>query len=88
MEFQNVSVVGLGTMGHGIAQTLALAGANIRVFDTNHKFLEELHYRISGNLSVMMDAGAIPQVDESEVLKRIVCNNEHTAAAHIPEAGN
>ena len=80
MEFQNVSVVGLGTMGHGIAQTLALAGANIRVFDTNHKFLEELHHRISGNLSVMMDAGAIPQVDESEVLKRIVCCKNESEA--------
>jgi len=73
MEFQNISVVGLGTMGHGIAQTLALAGADVRVYDTNRQFVEGLHHRISRNLSVMMEAGAIPTMHEAEVLERIVC---------------
>ena len=85
MEFLNISVVGLGTMGHGIAQTIALAGANVRVFDTNRKFVEGLHHRISGNLSVMMDAGAIPQVNEEEVLERVVCCANESAALQDSE---
>ena len=31
--FENVAIIGAGTMGHGIAQVCAMAGMEVRLFD-------------------------------------------------------
>ncbi|MBA63204.1 MAG: hypothetical protein CMJ76_12675 [Planctomycetaceae bacterium] len=80
MEFENITIVGLGTMGHGIAQTIALAGGNVRAFDSDNAHIDQLHKRISDNLSVMMEAEAIAEVSVSEVLDRITCFESQAAA--------
>ncbi len=73
MEFQRIGVIGLGTMGHGIVQTMALAGGQIKAFDTDSMLVENLHQRIAKNLSVMMEENAIAPVDVDEILQRITC---------------
>ena len=80
MEFETTAVIGLGTMGHGIVQTVALAGGQVRAFDTNVKDVENLHSRIARNLKVMVEAEAIPEVDLQEVLGRITCCHDEQDA--------
>ncbi len=46
----NISIIGAGLMGHGIAQVFARAGHKVRVYDAFHASLNTLHARIESNL--------------------------------------
>ncbi len=80
MEFETIAVIGLGTMGHGIAQTVALAGGQVRAFDINAKDVQDLHSRVSKNLAVMVEQETIPEVNIEEVLSRIICCHDEMDA--------
>lgn len=47
---KQISVIGAGLMGHGIAQVFALAGHIVRVYDPEYKALATLRERIEKNL--------------------------------------
>jgi len=47
---KQISVIGAGLMGHGIAQVFALAGHIVRVYDPEYKALASLRERIEKNL--------------------------------------
>ena len=80
MTIQTATVIGLGTMGHGIAQTLALAGLDVRVFDDCAKASESLAERIQSNIKVMHKCGLLEESDASGVIDRIeVCDSEADA---------
>ena len=49
-NIQRVSVIGLGTMGHGIAQTFAMAGCDVTGFDEVAAARESVHDRVRQNL--------------------------------------
>lgn len=51
MSNLQISVVGAGLMGHGIAQVFMQAGHLVRVYDPNYTALESLRERIERNLS-------------------------------------
>ena len=68
-----VSVIGLGTMGHGIVQTFALAGYQVKAFDENSQAVLQLHQRIAANVATMQDLGVIDQVNIDALLSRIQC---------------
>lgn len=51
MSDLQISVVGAGLMGHGIAQVFVQAGHLVRVYDPNYTALETLRERIERNLS-------------------------------------
>ena len=50
MSMKQISVIGAGLMGHGIAQVFALAGHIVRVYDPEYKALASLRDRIEKNL--------------------------------------
>ena len=50
MNIQNISVIGSGTMGNGIAHVFALYGYNVRLIDIKEEFLERSIKTITGNL--------------------------------------
>lgn len=80
MAIQTATVIGLGTMGHGIAQTLALAGLDVRVFDNCAEARESLAERIQSNIKVMHECGLLEESDASGVIDRIkVCDSEAVA---------
>ena len=54
---KRVSVIGLGRMGHGIAQTFAMAGCQVRGFDVDAETRRQTPERIRVNLGVMADVG-------------------------------
>ncbi len=76
----NVAVLGLGTMGHGIAQTFAIAGCQIRGYDADQQARDGLAERIRANLDQMVEAGLLDQTAIPAVLDRItVCRSESDA---------
>ena len=76
----NVAVLGLGTMGHGIAQTMAVAGCRVRGFDESLAARSNTLRRIESNLWQMVEVGIIADNTIAETLERItVCDTEQAA---------
>ncbi len=62
---RRVAVIGLGTMGHGIAQTFALAGYEVGCFDESTTARTSLCERVGENLAAFVQSGLIePQAVE------------------------
>ena len=82
LEFQTIAVIGLGTMGHGIAQAFAAAGHPVRCYDESVAARESLHRRIESNLRQRIQAGMDTPESVGETLGRIaVFNSERDAVA-------
>lgn len=80
---KQISVIGAGLMGHGIAQVFALAGHIVRVYDPEYKALATLRERIEKNLKDLnQDVSAASRVFPVEDLGECV-----TGADVIFEAG-
>ena len=60
---QNISVIGLGTIGHSVVQMFATADCRVRCFDPSLAVRDGLEGRIRGNLSQMVDANLFIQED-------------------------
>ena len=71
---KNISVIGSGTMGNGIAQTLALFNHKVVLYDINLESLKKANTTILNNLERMLKKGI---VSDSE-MKRTVENIHST----------
>jgi 3-hydroxybutyryl-CoA dehydrogenase len=79
---QRVAVLGLGTMGHGIAQTFAAAGYPVHCFDVEVASRMSMRERVRTNLQAFVEAGLIPQNQVEGILSRLViCESEAEALA-------
>lgn len=77
---QRVAVIGLGTMGHGIAQTFAMAGCEVTGFDEISAAGDSLHDRVRQNLRDFVEAELFEADQIDAVLKRLrVCRTEAEA---------
>jgi 3-hydroxybutyryl-CoA dehydrogenase len=80
---KQISVIGAGLMGHGIAQVFALGGYIVRVYDPDYKALTTLRERIEKNLKDLnQDVNAASRVFPAEDLGECV-----TGADIVFEAG-
>jgi 3-hydroxybutyryl-CoA dehydrogenase len=70
-SIQTVSILGLGTMGHGIAQVFATAGYRVRGFDEVAAARDSLHGRCRENLEAMVSAGMLTRNSVSATLSRM-----------------
>lgn len=70
-SIQTVAVLGLGTMGHGIAQTFAATGYRVRCYDELASARDGLPDRIRANLQQMAEAGLGDEGSLKETLGRI-----------------
>jgi 3-hydroxybutyryl-CoA dehydrogenase len=69
-----VAVIGLGTMGHGIAQAFAVGGYSVRAIDERLETAATALDRIGSNLQQLADAGLLQPEQVTKVLERItVC---------------
>lgn len=83
-SIQRVAVIGLGTMGHGIAQTFAIAGCEVTGYDDVAAARESLHARVHQNLLDFVDAGLLSADQIESVLGRItVCDSEAEAVRDV-----
>ena len=77
-----VTVLGLGTMGHGIVQTFALAGCRVRSFDSAATMRETAVERITTNLNAARNAGLVTQAALDDALGFIeICETEEESLA-------
>ena len=75
-DIRNVTVVGAGLMGHGIAQEFALAGYRVSLYDLTDEKLRKAMTSIEDNLRLMTDLGLVDRTQWNSVLRNI---HPHTA---------
>ena len=76
---QNISVIGAGTMGNGIAHVFALKGFRVSLIDTQTPQLEKALQTIATNLDRQITKGALTPTDKQQTLAGI------TTFSAIPE---
>jgi len=68
---KNISVIGSGTMGNGIAQTFALFNFNVRLYDINPENLKKGEQTILKNLQRMVNKEKITESEAENALGNI-----------------
>jgi 3-hydroxybutyryl-CoA dehydrogenase len=80
MTIENITIIGAGTMGHGIAQVAAQAGYRVVLEDINQEFVDRGLARIRDNLQKGVDRGKVSADDLTAALSRIRTSTDLTAA--------
>ena len=74
---QNIAVIGLGTIGHSVAQVYAAAGCTVKCFDPDPTTGASLADRVRTNLKQMSAAGLSSLDDIETIVSRfVICDNE------------
>lgn len=73
---KEITVVGAGTMGNGIAHVFALAGYNVSLFDINQVALDRAMQTIGNNLDRMVAKEKITEDQKVATLHRITTESE------------
>jgi 3-hydroxybutyryl-CoA dehydrogenase len=68
---KNVTIIGAGTMGNGIAHVFALYGYQVAIVDIKQSTLSEGIERISNNLDRQVNKGLITEKLKQETLSRL-----------------
>ncbi|MCM3671137.1 3-hydroxyacyl-CoA dehydrogenase family protein [Mesobacillus maritimus] len=71
MEIKKIAVIGSGVMGHGIAQSYALAGIPVNLYDIKEEFLKQALGLVQSNLTLLVKENVITDVQKQDTLKRI-----------------
>ncbi len=71
MDILNISVIGAGTMGNGIAHAFAQYGYNVMLIDVKQEYLDKALKVISGNLDRQIKKETITESDKMKTLGSI-----------------
>jgi 3-hydroxybutyryl-CoA dehydrogenase len=71
MEIKNISVIGSGTMGNGIAHVFAQYGYNVTLIDVKQEFLDKGLATITKNLGRMVEKEKITEDQKQATLNNI-----------------
>jgi 3-hydroxybutyryl-CoA dehydrogenase len=71
MNVKNVTVVGAGTMGNGIAHVFAQFGFAVTLTDVKQEFIDRGLGRISANLDRQVKKGVVSEEEKRQTLARI-----------------
>ena len=71
MEIKNITVLGSGIMGHGIAQVSAMAGYNVVLRDIEQEFLDKAMGKIKWSLDKLVSKEKISEDQRDEIFSRI-----------------
>jgi 3-hydroxybutyryl-CoA dehydrogenase len=80
MNVQTVAVIGAGLMGSGIAQSLAMGGKSVMLYDISEEALQKGMNGIQKSLARFVKAGQLQETDVENVLGRI------SVTLHLDEA--
>nr|MBC8455065.1 3-hydroxybutyryl-CoA dehydrogenase [Deltaproteobacteria bacterium] len=69
--FENVAIIGAGTMGHGIAQVCAMSGMEVRLFDLGEEALGRGLDKVHSNLDKGVDRGKVSEEMRAQTLMRL-----------------
>ena len=79
-EIRSITVIGAGTMGHGIAHVAAIAGATVQLYDAVAGAAAAGIEKIAKNLGKGVELGKISAADREAALGRIRAFDELAAA--------
>jgi 3-hydroxybutyryl-CoA dehydrogenase len=68
---KNITVIGSGTMGNGIAHTFAQFGYNVNLIDVNEQALQKAIQTISKNLDRQVAKGSLSEDEKAKTLSNI-----------------
>ncbi len=71
LRIKNITVLGSGIMGHGIAQVSATAGYNVTLRDIEQKFLDNAMEKIRWSLEKLVSKQKISQTEADDIFSRI-----------------
>jgi len=80
-DIRNISVIGAGLMGHGIAQIFAAKNYNVHLVDVKDEFLAKALENIRLNLSIMARKAVIAKNAVDKVISRIKTTTNMAEAA-------
>jgi enoyl-CoA hydratase/3-hydroxyacyl-CoA dehydrogenase len=72
MAIKNITVLGSGIMGHGIAQVSAMSGYNVVLRDIEQKFLDKAMEKIKWSLDKLVSKEKISQSQSDDIYSRII----------------
>src|SRR5215216_1574565 len=78
---KNITVIGSGTMGNGIAHTFAQYGFEVSLVDINAVALNNAIQTITNNLDRQLKKGSITEQDKTNALNRIKTYTDLTEGA-------
>ncbi|MBI2921647.1 MAG: 3-hydroxyacyl-CoA dehydrogenase family protein [Planctomycetes bacterium] len=76
-----VTVIGAGTMGHGIAQVAAQGGFEVALYDIREEFVEKGLAKVRENLAKGIEKGKVTPADRDAALARLKGTSDFAAAA-------
>ncbi len=71
MDIREVGVIGLGTMGAGIAEVVARAGLTVTAVEADPQALERGMRTLAGSLDRAVGRGRLPDADRREISARV-----------------
>ncbi|MCG9899639.1 MAG: 3-hydroxybutyryl-CoA dehydrogenase [Hydrotalea sp.] len=71
MSFQNITVIGAGTMGNGIAHVFAQYGFQVQLVDVQQAALDKALQTIGKNVERQVAKGVLSEADQKATLERI-----------------
>lgn len=80
MKIKNISVIGAGTMGNGIAHVCAFYGFNVTLNDIGQEYIDRGLKTIASNLDRQVKKGNLTEVQKTKTLGNI------TTSDSLPEA--
>ncbi|HJU14272.1 MAG TPA: 3-hydroxyacyl-CoA dehydrogenase NAD-binding domain-containing protein [Candidatus Nitrosotalea sp.] len=72
MTIKNITVLGSGIMGHGIAQVSAMSGYNVVLRDVEQQFLDKAMEKIKWSLDKLVSKQKISEEKAREIYSRII----------------
>ena len=70
-SIRNITVLGSGIMGHGIAQISAMSGYNVTIRDVDQSFLDNAMNKIKWSLDKLVEKGIFASDEADAILGRI-----------------
>ncbi len=80
MEIKQISVIGAGTMGNGIAHVFAQYGFNVLLHDVKQEILDRAVSTIRTNMDRQIKKGTLSEDQKSQALSRIQTSTDLTAS--------
>jgi len=83
MKIEKVGIVGAGTMGNGIAQTVAVAGLRVIMVDLLDSALEAGMATLAGSLGRLVSKGKLDAAERADALSRIEVSTDYRRLADV-----
>jgi 3-hydroxybutyryl-CoA dehydrogenase len=85
MAINNVTIIGAGTMGNGIAHIFAQSGYDVTLVDVSREALDKAVATIANNLARQVKKGTITEADQSATLARIKTETQLAASVRTAD---